>query len=141
MFDIGFWEMCLITVVGLLVVGPERLPDVARKVGRWVGQAQRMIANVKSDINREMESGELRELIGEQKKQIQELQSVVNETRAEVETSTRESMTLAEKSWAEQAAAREETLKHTEAVVEQSKTKSESAARDDSADSDKQNSA
>ncbi|MEM7293069.1 MAG: Sec-independent protein translocase protein TatB [Pseudomonadota bacterium] len=104
MFDIGFWEMCLIGVVGLLVVGPERLPSLARSLGRWAGKAQRMVANVKSDINRELESGELRDLIGEQRKQIEQLQNVVNNTAEEVESTTRQHVTLAEQSWAEQAA-------------------------------------
>ena len=90
MFDIGFWEICLIGIVGLLVIGPDRLPGVARTVGRWVGKAQRMVNSVKSDINRELESGEMRDLLGEQKKQIEELQGLVGDTRQELESSTRD---------------------------------------------------
>ena len=105
MFDIGFWEMCMIGIVGLLVIGPERLPGVARSIGRWVGKAQRMVASVKSDINREMESGELRDLIGEQRKQIEQLQSVVNDTRTEFETSARETVGSAQESLNEAKAA------------------------------------
>ena len=104
MFDIGFWEICLIGIVGLLVIGPDRLPGVARTVGRWVGKAQRMVNGVKSDINRELEAGELRELLGEQKKQIQALQGLVGDTKSEVESSTRDAIAASEKSWAEEVA-------------------------------------
>ena len=62
MFDIGFWEMSLIALIALMVLGPERLPSAARTVGLWVGRARRMVADVKSDINREIKDGELKEL-------------------------------------------------------------------------------
>lgn len=104
MFDIGFWELCIIGVVGLLVIGPERLPGVARTLGKYVGKAQRMVAGVKSDIRRELEAGELRDLLGEQKKQIEELQGLVSETKAEMEASTRAAVQSAEKSWTEDVA-------------------------------------
>jgi sec-independent protein translocase protein TatB len=59
MFDIGIWEMAVIGVVALVVLGPERLPKVARTAGHWIGKLQRYVAQVKSDINREMELAEL----------------------------------------------------------------------------------
>ncbi len=62
MFDIGFSELFLIAVVGLIVIGPERLPKVARTLGHLFGRMQRYVAEVKSDINREMELDELRKL-------------------------------------------------------------------------------
>ena len=104
MFDIGFWEICLIGIVGLLVIGPDRLPGVARTLGLWFGKAQRMVNSVKSDIHRELEASELRELLGEQKKQIEALHDLVGETKGEVESSTREAIEASEKSWAEQVA-------------------------------------
>ncbi len=104
MFDIGFWEICLIGIVALLVVGPDRLPGVARSIGRWVGKAQRMVNSVKSDINRELEAGELRELLGEQKKQIDELKDLVGETKQEMESSTRGVIEASQKSWGEEVA-------------------------------------
>ena len=104
MFDIGFWEICIIGIVGLLVIGPDRLPGVARTIGKYVGKAQRMVAGVKSDIRRELEAGELRDLLGEQKKQIEELQGLVHETKAEMETTTREAISASEKSWTESVA-------------------------------------
>ena len=69
MFDIGFWELGLITVVALLVIGPERLPGVARTVGRWVGTAKRFVSAVQNDINTEVDKAdELKRLLEEQSK-------------------------------------------------------------------------
>lgn len=62
MFDIGFSELMVIGVVALLVIGPERLPKVARTLGHLLGRAQRYVNDVKSDINREMQLDELRKL-------------------------------------------------------------------------------
>jgi len=60
MFDIGFSELVLIGVVALIVIGPERLPKVARTAGHLFGRFQRYVSSVKSDISREMELDELR---------------------------------------------------------------------------------
>ncbi len=60
MLDLGFSEMMVIAVVALVVLGPERLPKVARTLGQWVGRMQRYVSDVKADINREMELEELR---------------------------------------------------------------------------------
>ncbi|MBK7676264.1 Sec-independent protein translocase protein TatB [Accumulibacter sp.] len=65
MFDIGFSEMMLIAVVALVVIGPERLPKVARTAGHLLGRLQRYVSDVKSDINREMQLEELRKLQSE----------------------------------------------------------------------------
>lgn len=62
MFDIGFSELMVIGVVALVVIGPEKLPKVARTVGTLLGRAQRYVNDVKSDINRQMELDELRKL-------------------------------------------------------------------------------
>ena len=53
MLDFGFSEMLLVGIVALVVLGPERLPVVAKTAGEWVGKAQRFVAQVKSDIDRE----------------------------------------------------------------------------------------
>jgi sec-independent protein translocase protein TatB len=78
MFDIGFSEMGMIAVVALLVLGPERLPKVARQVGQWMGKLQRYVADVKSDINRQMDIEELRKLQSEVKDAASSLESSVN---------------------------------------------------------------
>jgi sec-independent protein translocase protein TatB len=62
MFDFSFGELAVIGAVALVVLGPERLPKVARTVGEWAGKAQRYVAQVKTDITREMEVAELKKL-------------------------------------------------------------------------------
>jgi sec-independent protein translocase protein TatB len=68
MFDIGFWELSLIGIVVLLVVGPERLPAVARTVGKYMGRANRFIANVKNDISKELKDEDLKKILADQQK-------------------------------------------------------------------------
>ncbi len=68
MFDVGFWELMLIGLVALLVVGPERLPRLARTAGLWLGRGQALISQVKSDIDRELRAEELKRILEEQKK-------------------------------------------------------------------------
>ena len=60
MFDVGFSELMVIAVVALIVIGPERLPRVARTMGHLFGRLQRYVNDVKADINREIELDELR---------------------------------------------------------------------------------
>ena len=62
MFDIGFSELMVISIVALIVIGPERLPKVARTLGHLFGRMQRYVNDVKADISREMELDELRKL-------------------------------------------------------------------------------
>lgn len=62
MFDIGFSELIVIAIVALVVIGPERLPKVARTLGLLLGRAQRYVNDVKSDISREMQLDELKKL-------------------------------------------------------------------------------
>jgi sec-independent protein translocase protein TatB len=62
MFDIAFTELMVIGVVALIVIGPEKLPRVARTLGHLAGRLQRYVSDVKSDINREIELDELRKM-------------------------------------------------------------------------------
>src|SRR5919106_3722558 len=62
MFDIGFTELLVIGVVALIVIGPEKLPRMARTAGHLAGRLQRYVADVKADINREIELDELRKM-------------------------------------------------------------------------------
>ncbi len=55
MFDIGFWELVVIAVIGLLVVGPERLPGFAREIGRWVRKLRRLTGDARREIQRELQ--------------------------------------------------------------------------------------
>ncbi|MCB1734687.1 MAG: twin-arginine translocase subunit TatB [Gammaproteobacteria bacterium] len=93
MFDIGFWELAMIMLVALVVIGPERLPGIARRVGLYVGKAQRMLATVKEEVNREIAAEELKKTLARQsgtdggefdfiadaKKELQDFQSSLNE--------------------------------------------------------------
>ena len=62
MFDIGFSELLVIGVIALVVIGPEKLPRVARTLGHLAGRLQRYVSDVKADINREIELDELRKM-------------------------------------------------------------------------------
>ena len=89
MFDIGFSEMVIIAVVALVVLGPERLPRVARQAGQWMGKLQRYVSDVKSDINRQMDLDELRKLQSEVTTAAKSLegsmQSVVSDAQASLD--------------------------------------------------------
>ena len=90
MFDFGFSELLIIAVVALVVLGPERLPRVAKQAGQWMGKLQRYVADVKTDINRQMELDELRKLQAQVKEAASSLessiQSTVSETQAQFDS-------------------------------------------------------
>lgn len=65
MFDVGFSEIFVIGIVALIVLGPERLPKVARTAGHLLGRLQRYVSDVKADINREIQLEELKKLQAE----------------------------------------------------------------------------
>lgn len=79
MFDIGFSELMIIAVVALIVIGPERLPKVARTVGHLFGRMQRYVNDVKSDISREMALDDLRKLQASMKDTARSIEESVNE--------------------------------------------------------------
>jgi sec-independent protein translocase protein TatB len=84
-FDIGFSELAVIGLVALIVIGPERLPRVARTVGHLIGRLQRYVADVKADINREVELEELRKM-----------RDSVQEAAASIESSVTSGLSTAE---------------------------------------------
>ena len=65
MIDFGFDKIALIGAVALIVIGPEKLPRVARTVGHFIGKAQRYVADVKAEVNRSIELEELKKMKGE----------------------------------------------------------------------------
>ena len=77
MFDVGFSELVLIAVVAMIVIGPERLPKVARTVGALVGRMQRYVANVKSEVEREMQFEDLKKLQQEIQAQSKQVENTV----------------------------------------------------------------
>ena len=87
MFEIGFAELFLLGVIALLVVGPDRLPALARTVGVWVGRAQRLVGQVRADIEREVRADELRKaakeysptgMLGDMRKDMEDFASEVS---------------------------------------------------------------
>ncbi|MDN3987793.1 Sec-independent protein translocase protein TatB [Zwartia vadi] len=94
MFDISFTELLVIGVIALVVIGPERLPKVARTIGHLVGRAQRYVSDVKTDIQREVELDELRKL----KDQMQDAAQSVKSSLQNTETAMREPLEAFEQS-------------------------------------------
>jgi sec-independent protein translocase protein TatB len=87
MFDVGFSEILVIAVVALIVIGPERLPKVARTVGILLGRMQRYVNDVKADISREMELEELKKLQTEVKDAAQSFEASVSKGISDTEQS------------------------------------------------------
>lgn len=85
MFDFGFAEMLVIGIVALLVIGPERLPSVARKAGAYFARVRRFVTNVRADVEREFRTEELQEMLKKQQDELQSLKDVVNETRKDAD--------------------------------------------------------
>ena len=96
MFDIGFSELIVIAIVALVVIGPERLPKVARTAGHLLGRLQRYVNDVKADISREMQIDEIKKLQAEMQEsarsfersissEIQSVEQLVDQTAQSVE--------------------------------------------------------
>jgi sec-independent protein translocase protein TatB len=85
MFDIGFTELLVIGVVALVVIGPERLPKVARTAGQWLGRLNRYVSQVKQDIDRDMRLEELRKMQQEMKDSAQKYEIMADEALHRVE--------------------------------------------------------
>jgi len=78
MFDVGFSELIVIAVVALVVIGPERLPKVARTAGHLLGRLQRYVNDVKADISREMQLDELKKLQSEMQESASSFERGIN---------------------------------------------------------------
>ncbi|MET0508475.1 MAG: Sec-independent protein translocase protein TatB [Burkholderiaceae bacterium] len=98
MFDIGFTEMMVVAAVALIVIGPERLPKVARQAGQWITKLRRYVDDVKSDFNRQVELSELknlrsqvedaaRSIEGEVKDSMSDAQQAFDSVRSDFESS------------------------------------------------------
>jgi sec-independent protein translocase protein TatB len=79
-FDVGFWEIIIILVIALLVVGPQRLPRLARTAGLWLGKARNMVASVKADIDRELAADELKRHLAKQA-ELSGVHEIIEETK------------------------------------------------------------
>ena len=86
MLDVGFFELLLIAMIALLVIGPKRLPKVARTAGAYLGKAQRLFATVKSQVDQELAVSELKETLEAQARAIENSTTdIIQETRDETE--------------------------------------------------------
>lgn len=68
MFDVGFWEFALIGIITLIVVGPERMPAIARKAGKTIGKIKRFVSKVQADIGDELDGEHLKKHLSEMDK-------------------------------------------------------------------------
>jgi sec-independent protein translocase protein TatB len=100
MFDIGFWEILLILVLALVVIGPERLPGAARRAGYLIGKARRYIEGVRSEVESEFDVSEFKRLLHNQEVQINELQQQLRSSVEKTGASLNESVS-APGSWAD----------------------------------------
>lgn len=83
MFDVGLSELLVIGLVALIVVGPKRLPEVARAAGRWTARLRRFVSEVKSDFDRELHNAELSEL-RKLKQELDETRHVMEDTSSKL---------------------------------------------------------
>jgi sec-independent protein translocase protein TatB len=94
MIDFGFDKLALIGAVALIVIGPEKLPRVARTVGHLLGKAQRYVSDVKAEVNRSIELDEL-------KKMKSEFETAARDVESSVSQELRDTSASLEKSWSE----------------------------------------
>ncbi|HUL56104.1 MAG TPA: Sec-independent protein translocase protein TatB [Usitatibacter sp.] len=108
MFDFGFSKLFLLGIVALVVIGPERLPKVARTMGHLYGRLQRYVTQVKADINREMEAADLGKMKSEFESAARSFQSEVESSVRSIESQARETQASVEKALDVQATAANE---------------------------------
>ena len=78
--DFGFWELALLMLIALLVVGPQRLPRMAADVGGWIGRIKKMAQRFKADVAYELNAAELEKTIGKPHQEFKQLQKNLQET-------------------------------------------------------------
>jgi sec-independent protein translocase protein TatB len=86
MIDFGFDKLALIGAVALIVIGPEKLPRVARTVGHFLGKAQRYVADVKAEVNRSIELEELQKMKSSVQNAAQDIQQSIHHTAADIQS-------------------------------------------------------
>jgi sec-independent protein translocase protein TatB len=96
MFDVAFSELLVIAIVALIVIGPEKLPGVARTLGALIGRMQRYVSTVKADVERDLRTQELHKIQAEVRQSIASIESSVAQEMHHVENSIAESAHAAE---------------------------------------------
>ncbi len=104
MFDIGFSELIVIAIVTLVVVGPERMPRVARTAGLLLGRVQRYVNEVKADISREIQLDELKRLQSEMQESARNFERNMNQEIRSIEANVQQSVDAVQSSLQEIAA-------------------------------------
>lgn len=107
MFGFSFWEVFLILVVALLVIGPERLPGVARKAGEWTYKVRKFVANAKAEMDSEFNMQDMKQLLNSQESEISKLRAMVEETRhdlSDTENTVKGALSEAEQTMRDSAA-------------------------------------
>ncbi|MCP5420770.1 MAG: twin-arginine translocase subunit TatB [Gammaproteobacteria bacterium] len=91
MFDIGFWEVFLLFIVGLVVVGPERLPTLARTAALWISKARRLVNEVRDEVERELQVEDIKRSISQQAPldEIKQLANRVNAINSDLKAEAR----------------------------------------------------
>ena len=92
MFDFSFWELAIVLIVALLVVGPDKLPILAAKIGRWVGKGKRLMTSVRTDIENELKAAELKEMLEKQQSEISQLRNIINDAQSDTEKQIQEAL-------------------------------------------------
>jgi sec-independent protein translocase protein TatB len=115
MFDIGFSELLIIGVIALIVIGPERLPKVARLAGQWLGRLNRYVSQVKQEIDRDMRLEELRKMQQDMKESAQKYELMANETAHRVQEEVTEEAGQISKAMQPLGAAAEDVVKQASA--------------------------
>jgi sec-independent protein translocase protein TatB len=84
-FDVGFTELMLIGIVALVVIGPERLPGVARTAGKYFGRLKRFMTTIKADVEQELRADELRAILADQQKELNTIKDSISGAGKEFE--------------------------------------------------------
>ena len=83
MFEVGFSELMMVGLVALIVIGPQKLPTVARVAGLWIGKTRQTVDQLKNEINLQLQAEELRQL-GQQSPVAQQLQQTISDSEAAI---------------------------------------------------------
>lgn len=136
MFGFSIWEIFLILVIALLVVGPERLPGLARTIGTWVHKIKKFVANAKAELDSEFNFQDMKDILNSQESEISKLRALVEETRQEVSESGRkvvDTVDDAEASFRAAAQAEQETAAPLKAIDDVSSAESPAPAENEQA--------
>ncbi|MBX3630113.1 MAG: Sec-independent protein translocase protein TatB [Nitrosomonas sp.] len=88
MFDISFFEIMIIAIVALIVIGPERLPQVARTLGHLIGRCRQLVYSIKTDIHNELRMEELKNMHNTMQETMHSIESTVREEINEIKSAT-----------------------------------------------------